>query len=166
MPNHYTMLWSKDYCEFVSRLNTDGEPLKHIWGGYNLGSDFKHYKVKPEDYIYPIAIKNFSLYLVARMRVYSCVPLATFQNLFPAQSQTVFHSCASQILLGTMGTPMRFDRAVPASMLENLTFQSSKGERKPKYVENGRVLNISSFQGIYRLAPKSIDDFESMLETP
>jgi hypothetical protein len=89
-----------------------------------------------------------------------------FQTLFPIQSQKVFHSCASQILVGSEGTPIRFDRAVPVSILEKLTFQSSKGERKPKYVENGRLLNISSFQGIYRLAPKFIEYFESMLETP
>ncbi len=164
MPNHFTMLWAKDYCDFMSQTGTLGKPLQYIWGGYNQGSDFKHYKVKPDDYIYPIAIKNFSLYLIARMRVHQCISVDTFQNLYPAQSQKIYHSCAGQILVGTDGTPIRLDRPVPAPFLESLTYQSAKGYRKPKYIEGGKVLNISSFQGIYRLMPDSADKLESMLE--
>jgi hypothetical protein len=164
MPNHFTMLWSKEYCAFVSQMGAVGEPLQYIWGGYNSGSDFSHYKVKPDDFIYPITIKNFSLHLIARMKVYECLPFTTFQNLFPTQSKQVYHSCANQILIGTEGTPIRLDRSVPASTLENLTYLSGKSTRKPKYVTGGKVSNISSFQGIYRLAPDSVANFECMLE--
>jgi hypothetical protein len=164
MPNHFIMLWSKDYCDFLSRAGAMGKPLQYIWGGYNSGSDFKHYQVKPDDYIYPIAIRSATLYLIARMRVYNCISLDTFQNLFPVQSGAVYNSCADQILIGLEGTPIRLDRPVPTSFLESLTFQSGKGHRKPKSVEGGKVLNISSFQGIYRLTPDSVNNFEVMLE--
>jgi hypothetical protein len=164
MPDHFTMLWSKDYCDFLCRAGAVGKPLQFIWGGYNAGTDFKHYRVKPDDYIYPIAVRNAHLYLIARMQVYQCISLDTFQNLFPVQSGAVYNACADQILIGTDGTPIRLDRAVPAAFLESLAYQSAKGQRKPKSVDKGRVLNISSFQGIYRLTPDSADNLQLMLE--
>lgn len=164
MPNHFTMLWSKDYCDFLSRAGAMGQPLQYIWGGYNSCSDFKHYRVKPDDYIYPIAVRNGSLYLIARMQVYNCISLDTFQNLFPAQSAAVYNACADQILIGTDGTPIRLDRPVPAPFLANLTYQSAKGPRKPNYVEGGKVLKTNSFQGLYRLTPDSVDRLELLLE--
>jgi hypothetical protein len=141
-----------------------GKPLQYIWGGYNSNSDFKHCQVKPDDYIYPIAIRNANLYLIARMQVYNCISLDTFQNLFPVQSGTIYNACADQILIGTDGTPIRLDRPVPAPFLASLTYQSPKGPRRPKYVEGGKVLNISSFQGIYKLTPGSVDNLELLLE--
>jgi hypothetical protein len=138
--------------------------LQYIWGGYNASTDFKHYRIKPDDYIFPIAIKNANLYLIARMQVYKCISLDTFQNLFPVQSGAMYNPCADQILIGTDGTPIRLDRPVPTPFLESLTYLSAKGQRKPKSVAGGKVLNISSFQGIYRLTPDSVDNFELLLE--
>ncbi len=164
MCNHFTMLWSKDYCDFMSQVGAVGEPLKYIWGGYNLQSNFLHFKVNSNDYIYPVTIRNFTLHLIARMRVHECISVDTFQNLFPAQSKNEYHSCAGQVLIGTDGTPIQFERPVPAQILERITFQSGKSTRKPKYVEDGKVRNISSFQGIYCLIPDSADDFNLLLE--
>jgi hypothetical protein len=39
MPNHFIMLWSKDYCDFLSRPGQWKTFAIHM-GGYNSGSDF------------------------------------------------------------------------------------------------------------------------------
>lgn len=65
--------------------------------------------------------------------------------------------CTSEVVLGPPGSPLRFDRPLPGEHLEHLTFTSRRGERKLKYVEDGRLLRALSLQGIYRLAPESAD---------
>ncbi len=52
---------------------------------------------------------------------------------------------------------LRFDQPLPGEHLEHLTFTSRRGERKLKYVEDGRLLRALSLRGIHRLAPQSAD---------
>jgi hypothetical protein len=65
--------------------------------------------------------------------------------------------CINEVVVGPPGSPLRFDRPLPGEHLEHLTFTSRRGERKLKYVEDGRLLKALSLQGIYRLAPESAD---------
>jgi hypothetical protein len=65
--------------------------------------------------------------------------------------------CLSEVVLGPPGGPLRFDWPLPGYHLEHLTFTSRRGERKLKYVEDGRLLRALSLQGIFRLAPESAD---------
>lgn len=164
MPNYFTMLWSKDSCNFIARTGEVGNPLTYIWGGYNLATNFNHYKISPNDCIYPLAIRNFNLYLIGRMEVCDCLSLSTFQNLFPIQSKESYHSCADQVLTGNEGTLIQLDRQVPAPIVENLNFVSGKSYRKPKYIEAGKIMNISSFQGIFKLSPDSAINFDKLLD--
>jgi hypothetical protein len=71
--------------------------------------------------------------------------------------------CISEDVLGTPGTPIRFDAPVASELLERLTFTSRRGERHLKYAEDRRLLRSVSLEGIYRLAPDSADILTSQL---
>jgi hypothetical protein len=70
---------------------------------------------------------------------------------------TATSGCISEVVIGSPGTPIRFDAPRPGDCLEQLTFTSRHGEGKLKYVEDGRLLRALSLQGTYRLAPSSAD---------
>jgi hypothetical protein len=97
------------------------------------------------------------------MKVTQMVSRDTFDLLFPKFHHFINQSCAEQVLLGEEGTEILFNRIVPAEMVERLQYQSARGDRKPKYVEGGKIMNIASFQGIYKLVPASVFDFEKLL---
>jgi len=164
MPSAYTMLWSHDYCQYLIKVDQVGQVLRFVWGGHNQDTRFSHMRVQQGDLIYPLAVREQQVYLVARMVVEQLLTRQAFVWLYPNRAHLIQHACASEIMLGEEGTPIRFDRALPPTLLEQIRFCSRRGTRPIKYVENGKLLGSISLQGVYRLCPESAQAFERLLQ--
>jgi hypothetical protein len=73
-------------------------------------------------------------------------------------------TCTTEVVIGEEGTPIRLDVAVPPDLLERLRFRSRRGERGLKHIQNGRLTQAITLQGIYRLSPSSADELAALLE--
>lgn len=165
MPASYTILWSQDYCRYLERVNESGRPLRFVWGGHNQDTRFSHMHLAQGDRIYPLAVKDKQLYVVARMHVEQLLTRVGFEQLYPEYSHFIRHACADEIVLGEEGLPIRFDTAVPAVVLETIRFTAQRGVRPIKYVVEGKLERTISIQGVYRLHPESATAFDQLLET-
>ncbi|AXI78787.1 hypothetical protein [Peterkaempfera bronchialis] len=134
MANSYTVLWTNDLCRGV------------VPGGR----------------VFAIRAWQAALYTVCAMEVRQIVDYdRAGAELADEDYPKLIHwhpsksGCISEVVLGAPGTPIRFDAPLPGDCLEQLTSTWRRGERKLKYVEDGRLLRALSLQGIYRLAPDS-----------
>ena len=157
------MLWSQRYCRFLSATPEVGKPLRFVWGGHNLQTRFSHFKVRAGDFIYPVYVRDQTIYVIARMKVETAMTCSEYANLHPEDSYLILHSCANEVLVGSEGTNIRFDLAAPQEVLERWRFQSKKGERELKFLSNGKLKHSISLQGIYRLSMTSVPDLSLLL---
>jgi hypothetical protein len=161
----FTMLWPGDYCRYLQSIGATGEPLHLLWGGHNQQTRFSHFKVRPGNYLYPLHLRDKTLYLIGRMKVDHVMTRQCYLEQHPEHVHLIRHDCANEVLAGQEGTPIRFDRAVPADVLERWRFRSGKEERALKYLEEGRLLRTLSLEGIYRLAEQTRQDLDHQLGT-
>jgi hypothetical protein len=139
--------------------------------------------------VYPIRVKDGILSIMGRMRVRHILPLEvhlnTYAELFAdcikksriawaedileqyfnkhPEQRYLRYTCTEEVVLGEEGTPIRFDIAVPPELLTQIRYRSQRRERGIKYIENGKLKNVLSLQGIYRLSDESAQGFESLL---
>lgn len=157
------MLWPQQYCRFLSTTQEVGRPLRFLWGGQNLQTRFSHFKVQPGDFIYPLCVQAKTVYVVACMKVKAAMTRSEYIHLHPEDSYLIRHSCASEVLVGSLGTTIRFDMAVPQEMLERWRFQSQKQERGLKFIIDGKLTRTISLQGVYHLSAESAQDLAKLL---
>jgi hypothetical protein len=150
MPDAYAVLWTKDYCRWLRRAKDRG-PLSVIFGGpHQSQPSIRH--VAPGDSVFPVAVENGALLVVAGMKVerllspdqfvadtlgYS-LPRATmwdeaFQTLKRARpdfGHRIPHTCADLAAAGS-GTAIRFDCPLPLDQLLRLRLGPHPGREQP-----------------------------------
>jgi len=163
--NSYTVLWTNDLCRELIREGFTGQRPTVLFGGpHQSRPSFRRAGVGPGDRIFAVRAWQTALYPVCSVEVRRIVDydragteLADEDYAGLIHWRPLKSGCITEVVLGPPGSPLRFDRPLPGEHLEHLTFTSWRGERKLKYVEEGRLLRALSLQGIYRLAPESAD---------
>ncbi len=173
MADAYTVFWTMD--RWLGAVAVGHKPLPVLFGGPHLSEpSFRRAGVRVGDTVYPIAVANRRIYLVARMRVREMLLLGQedgpglIEQRFPQYRPWKFlaPTCTEEVIVGMEGTVARADLELPTEILERLTFRSQRGERSLKHVKDGELTSSLSLQGIYRLASASADDFAELVGTP
>ena len=190
MADSYTTLWSGERCRRIKQAQQEGAKLALLFGGPHTSEpSFRRAGVKAGDYIYPIRVHNGILWIIGRMRVRDILPLEDYVTAYPhlfadytrknrigwaedlldqyftnhREQCYLRYTCTEEVVLGDAGTAIRFDRAVPADLLTQLRYRSQRQERGIKYIEDGKLKNTLSLQGIYRLSEPSAQAFERLV---
>ena len=132
----------------------------------NALKSFRRAGVKVGDLLYPVAVSNRRVHLVAQMRVREMVLLgqedgpSLIDQRFPQFKpwKTLAPTCTDEVIIGIEGSVPRADLEIPSEMLVRLSFRSQRGERPLKYVKNGELTRSIGLHGIYRLSQTSAAD--------
>jgi hypothetical protein len=169
----YTVFWTID--RWLGALALGHRPLPVLFGGPHLSEpSFRRAGVKVGDLLYPVAVMNRQVYLIARMRVREMLLLGQedgstlIDQRFPEFKlwKLLAPTCTEEVVVGGEGTTLRADLPLPPDMLMRLTFRSQRGERPLKYVKDGELARSVGLHGIYRLASGSADDMARLIESP
>jgi hypothetical protein len=169
----YTVFWTMD--RWLASLALGHRPLPVLFGGPHLSEpSFRRAGVKVGDLLYPVAVMNRQVYLIARMRVREMLLLGQedgstlIDQRFPQFKlwKVLAPTCTEEVVIGAEGTTLRADLPIPPDMLMRLTFRSQRGERPLKYVKDGELARSVGLHGIYRLASSSAEDLSSLIESP
>jgi hypothetical protein len=169
----YTVFWTID--RWLGALAIGHKPLPVLFGGPHLSEpSFRRAGVKVGDLLYPVAVSNRQVHVVARMRVREMLLIAQedgptlIDQRFPQFKawKILAPTCTEEVVVGAEGTTLRADVVVPPEVLERLTFRSQRGERVLRYVRDGELTRSVGLAGIYRLSPASAADLASLIESP
>lgn len=173
MADSYTVFWTMD--RWLGAVAVGHKPLPVLFGGPHLSEpSFRRAGVKVGDTLYPVAVANRRVYLVARMGVREMILLGQedgptlIEDRFPQYRPWKFlaPTCTDEVIIGMHGSAPRADLEVPADMLVRLTFRSQRGERTLRHLKDGELTSSIGLQGIYRLAASSAADFAALIELP
>jgi hypothetical protein len=169
----YTVFWTMD--RWLSAIQAGHKPLPVLFGGPHLSEpSFRRAGVKVGDEIYPVAVANRRVHVVARMRVREMLLLGQedgptlIDQRFPQYRAWKFlaPTCTDEVLIGMEGIAPRGDVTVPAETLGRLSFRSQRGVRQLKHVRGDELTSSIGLQGIYRLTPDSAADLAALVESP
>lgn len=191
MADSYTVMWTNERCKWLEDQGESGKPLQVLFGGEHQSlPQFTRFGVKPGDFVYPVRVKKGILYIVARMKVKEFISIEDYVanhlslppkyrklDLWDLEDELLEkrpdlghllpYDCIEEVAIGEEGAPIRFDREVPGKMLERIRYRSKRGERKIKFVKDGKLLRAMSIQGgVYRLSPKSAKMVAELLSEP
>lgn len=163
MADAYTTLWTNDLCKALIADGFEGERLSVLFGGPHQSlPSFARAGVKPGDLIYPIRVFRKRMWVLGALEVGRLLDydrigehLAMEDYVRLIRWKKLKSGCVSEVLVGPPGTPLAFDRPVPAELLAQLTYRSRRSERQIKHVVDGELRRAVSVHGIYRLAPES-----------
>lgn len=173
MTESYTVFWTMD--RWLGALSLGHRPLPVLFGGPHLSEpSFRRAGVRVGDLIYPVAVMNRQVHLVARMRVREMVLLGQedgttlIDQRFPQFRawKVLAPTCTDEVIVGAEGTTLRSDLALPPETLMRLTFRSQRGERPLKHVKDGELARSVGLHGIYRLADRSAAELSELVEAP
>jgi hypothetical protein len=169
----YTVFWTID--RWLGALSVGHKPLPVLFGGPHLSEpSFRRAGVRVGDLLYPVAVSNRRVHVVARMRVREMILLGQedgptlIDQRFPQYKawKILAPTCTEEVIVGMEGTPLRADIELPAEVLERLTFRSQRGERPLRYVRDGELTRSVGLHGIYRLTPSSAADLSALIDSP
>jgi hypothetical protein len=169
----FTVFWTMD--RWLGALSVGHKPLPVLFGGPHLSEpSFRRAGVKVGDLLYPVAVVNRRVHLIAQMRVREMILLSQedgptlIDQRFPQFKawKMLAPTCTEEVVIGTEGTAPRADLEIPGDMLEQLRFRSQRGERTLKYVKDGELTRSIGLHGIYRLAESSALDLARLMESP
>jgi hypothetical protein len=173
MSESYTVFWTMD--RWLSTLSVGHKPLPALFGGPHLSEpSFRRAGVKVGDLLYPVAVSNHRVHLVAQMWVREMVLLgqedgpSLIDQRFPQFKpwKTLAPTCTDEVIIGIEGSVPRADLEIPSEMLVRLSFRSQRGERPLKYVKNGELTRSIGLHGIYRLSQTSAADLAELMDSP
>jgi hypothetical protein len=173
MTESFTVFWTMD--RWLGALAVGHKPLPVLFGGPHLSEpSFRRAGVKVGDLVYPVAVMNRQVYVIARMRVREMILLGSedgptlIDQRFPQFKawKILAPTCTEEVIVGGEGTTLHADLPLPAEVLMRLTFRSQRGERPLKHVKDGELARSIGLHGIYRLAPRSAADLAELIETP
>ena len=173
MSEAYTVFWTID--RWLGALSGGHKPLPVMFGGPHLSEpSVRRAGVRVGDLLYPVAVSNRRVHVVARMRVREMILLGQedgptlIDQRFPQYKawKILAPTCTEEVVIGMEGTPLRADVEVPAEVLERLTFRSQRGERTLRYVQDGELTRSVGLHGIYRLSPSSAADLAELVDSP
>jgi hypothetical protein len=168
----YTVFWTMD--RLLGAVTAGHRPLPVLFGGPHLSEpSFRRAGVAVGDSIYPVAVSNRRVLVVARMRVREMLLLgqedgpALIDQRFPQFRawKVLAPTCTEEVVVGMEGTVPRADLELPPEILQRLTFRSQRGERPLKQVKDGELTSAIGLQGIYRLTAASAKDLDELLAT-
>jgi len=168
----YTVFWTMD--RWLSAVAVGHKPLPVLFGGPHLSEpSFRRAGVKVGDAIFPVAVSNRRVHVVARMRVREMILLGQedgptlIDQRFPQFRGWRFlaPTCTDEVVIGMEGTAPRPDLALPTEILERLTFRSQRGERSLRHVKDGELTSAIGLQGIYRLTDASAADLAALVDS-
>jgi hypothetical protein len=171
MAEAYTVFWSFD--RWRAAVATGHRPLPVLFGGPHLSEpSFRRAGVEVGDTIFPIAVSQKEVFVVARMRVREMLLLGHSDGLslveqrFPEYRAWRFlaPTCTDEVVIGMDGSVPRADVSVPPEVLSRLTFRSKRGERPLRHVKDGVLTSSIGLQGIYRLAGESAARLSDLLD--
>ena len=167
------MFWPQERWRCAAAAS---QSLTVLFGGpHSSEPSFRRAAVQPGDLLYPIGVCDQVLYVFGRMRVQEIIALddddrqSRLSDYFARYSEWRFlaPSCTSEVVIGSGGTGIHFNRPVPGEILQRLTYRPRRGPRLVKHVsEDGRLVHAVTVQGIYRLAEASAADLEAILTGP
>jgi hypothetical protein len=166
----YTVFWTMD--RLLGAVTAGHRPLPVLFGGPHLSEpSFRRAGVTVGDSIYPVAVSNRRVLVVARMRVREMLLLgqedgpALIDQRFPQFRpwKVLAPTCTEEVIVGMEGTVPRADLELPPEMLSRLTFRSQRGERPLRQVKDGELTSAIGLQGIYRLTVGSAKDLDELL---
>jgi len=169
----YTVFWTMD--RWLSAVAVGHKPLPVLFGGPHLSEpSFRRAGVKVGDLIYPVAVSNRRVHVVARMRVREMILLgqedgpSLIDHRFPQYRAWKFlaPTCTEEVVIGMEGTAPRVDVELPRDVLDRLTFRSQRGERPLRHLKDGELTSSIGLQGIYRLTAASAADLAGLIESP
>jgi hypothetical protein len=169
----YTVFWTID--RWLGALSVGHKPLPVLFGGPHLSEpSFRRAGVRVGDLLYPVAVSNRRVHVVARMRVREMLLIGQedgptlIDQRFPQFKawKILAPTCTEEVIIGAEGTTLRADVEVPPEILERLTFRSQRGERALRYVRDGELTRSVGLAGIYRLSPSSAADLASLIDSP
>lgn len=172
MSEAYTVFWTMD--RWLSAVAVGHKPLPVLFGGPHLSEpSFRRAGVKIGDLIYPVAVSNRRVHVVARMRVREMILLgqedgpSLIDHRFPQYRAWRFlaPTCTEEVVIGMDGTAARVDVELPRDVLDRLTFRSQRGERPLRHLKDGELTSSIGLQGIYRLTAASAADLAGLIES-
>ncbi len=168
----YTVFWTMD--RWLGAVAVGHRPLPVLFGGPHLSEpSFRRAGVKVGDTIFPIAVQNRRVHVVARMRVREMILLGQedgptlIDQRFPQYRAWKFlaPTCTEEVIVGMDGTAARADLELPIEVLHRLRFRSQRGERPLKQIKDGELTSSIGLQGIYRLTPASAEDLAQLVDS-
>jgi len=173
MSESFTVFWTMD--RWLGALSAGHKPLPVLFGGPHLSEpSFRRAGVRVGDLLYPVAVSNRRVHLIARMRVREILLLGQedgptlIDQRFPQYKswKVLAPTCTEEVVVGVEGTTLRADVVLPPEVLERLTFRSQRGERPLRHVRNGELTRSVGLHGIYRLSAGSAADLAELIESP
>src|SRR5439155_24611095 len=138
-------------CRWAEQHGRTDEPLAHVHTRGNSKTKFPK-TMGIGDYLYVFAFRARTLFLVGRMRIER-----------PTEEKIGDRSYVSGFD-GTEGTPVRFDREVPAEGVARLSWYAGKDrERRLNLDAEGRMLSHESLNKVIRLTPRTAADLDAIL---
>jgi hypothetical protein len=181
--NSFVTLWTLERCNWLQRVGDRG-PLEVIFGGDHQSLPSLD-SVAVGDVIYPVAVRDGSLWVIARMGIdelrapeeyvrarlgFTCPATKMWDQLVPQikiEHENFGHrfpvTCCHVAAVGR-GTEFHFDRALPKEVLSQVVLGPKPGREQPiKGVQGGRLMSNFSLQGhVRRLSESSVRYFEGL----
>jgi uncharacterized protein (TIGR02996 family) len=162
--DRFTTFWTNDYCRLVAEAHAVGKPLRFVTGGQNQGSYFAITRDWQGCYLYPVCVFQKKVYVIARMRIRQYMTRNDHRAAHPEGELLIENAPGNQVLVGSEGTPIRFDLSLPPEALTRLRFQQKKGERALKHVRDGQLLHGSAgIDMVCRLTTRSAQNFDGLI---
>lgn len=168
----FTVYWPRDRVK-RAEAEMSGRRLEVMFGGpHQSEPSFRRAKVMPGDVVFPIYVRDRSLFVMGCMTVeeiivfgagqQDCARLKEYYQRFP-DWRFLAPTCTDEVVLGK-GSPISAGAEVPVEVLRRFTYRSQRAERTLKHIDDdGRLTHSMGVQGIYRLAPHSAEDLSRML---
>lgn len=143
--SHFTVLLTAEIVQRLRKTVPVGSPLQKLSSRSTVQSNFRLAKVKPGDHVYPIQLEDGRVRVLTRFRV--------------KELRSPFAHAAD-------GGLVDYDRTLPQPVLERLRYVNRSGERGVSCLDDGRLTNVTTIHGVFRLAPGSARDFATLVFDP
>ena len=143
--SHFTVLLTAEIVQRLRKTVPAGQPLQKLSSRSAVQSNFRLAKVKPGDHVYPIQLVDGRVRVLTRFRV---------------------EALRSPFVHAADGGPVDYDRTLPLPVLERLRYVNRSGERGVSCLNDGRLTNVTTVHGVFRLAPAPARDFAVFVFDP
>jgi uncharacterized protein (TIGR02996 family) len=164
-PRNFAMLWPRWYCDVMIKQRQPGQPLRFI--GSRSGEDqLLRSGIRTGVIVYPVSIHQRRLYVHGRMRVKELLWPDYYLKLHGEDGDLLAPRMHDRtVIVGTSGTPLRFDVTVPANMLRRFRLRLSKSERPLKHIRHDEVTHAVELTGNTPIAKRTGLDLDSLLSS-
>jgi hypothetical protein len=152
MPRYFTHYWRNDTWDYECSQGLEGQPLEHA--GSNL---FRTRGVSSGDFVYVVTVRKGTLYLLARMHVKG---LCDYEEAVDKFGDDVWD--ATDHVIASSSTPMRFEERVPLGITQDLEFISGAQVKRLKFSDPGCV-DQQTLRGVRELTARSARALDALI---